>query len=255
MPDAHFGVEDERAIWCAAKVVEYIKPARVVHLGDLLECGPFASWVSHKMSLAKQYDFVKHEIDPARRWIDFLMKHCRLYVQHEGNHEWRVERQAIGSGDFGRAVWDLIRPDRAILGGYDRSRVRWIPYLNTGDVIERYHLAPDLITIHGWTCAENAASVILRKASKYGWSVIYGHTHRDERKTTRGAGDRVLIAESAGCLRTLNPTFTQARGPTDWSQGLTLGYQSEHNRRDWTLYSVNIYKGRAILPDGTEISA
>lgn len=252
-PDTHFGEEDKLSCDLFAKVVEQTKPCRVIQLGDLIEGGPFSGWATHKISLAKNYDFTRNEITPARAWIERILKHTNLYIQHEGNHEYRIERQALGS-DFGQAVWDQIDPRKTILRDYPTSQVRWIPYINSCDLTSHYRVQPNLATIHGWSVANNAADIHLSKAARAGVSVIYGHTHRREEKTTRNPFNGSLImASTPGCLRSLTPAFTQAKGPNDWSLGFGVLFVSRHNPRDWTYYNVPIVKGRAIVPDGREI--
>lgn len=251
-PDTHFGEQDDEACELFVKVVEKVRPWRVIQLGDLLECGPFSGWATHKISLAKDYDFARNEVGPARKWIERILKYTNLYVQHEGNHEYRVERQALGS-TFGSSVWEMIDPRRVILADYPKGQVKWVPYINSNDLTSHYRLQPNLITIHGWSVANNAADIHLAKAARAGMSVIYGHTHRREEKTTRNPfTGELLLASTPGCLRSLTPSFTQAKGPNDWSHGFGVLYVSRHNPRDWTYYNVPIVKGRAIIPDGLE---
>lgn len=252
VPDCHFGEHDEEATDLAAKIIEIYRPHHIAQAGDLLECGPFSSWASHKVQLAREYDFLEKEIKPAKAWLARVIKNCAHYTQLEGNHEYRVERQAIAN-EFGSAVWSMIRPDKVLLSEYGK-KTTWVPYVNDQDITAHVKLAPNLLAVHGWTACQHAAWVHLQKAARAGCSILFGHTHRSEEKTTRHPfTDDLLIAASPGCLRTLRPGFTQAHGPTDWSHGLGFLFKSRRNPRDWTYYNVAIRKGRAILPDGREI--
>ena len=261
LPDTHFGEHDETAVWLAAKIVEATRPGHVIQLGDLLECGPFSAWPSHKVRAAKEYDFETNEVEPAREWIEAVTRNTRRYTQHEGNHEWRVERMAVGYAPMA-AVWRQIDPKRTILNNLrTRAKLDWIPYVGDADITHHAVAVgssrkPRVITIHGWSTAKNAALVHAEKAWRVGTSVVYGHTHQRQEVTSRDwRNDKMLFSMSPGCLRSLAPTFTQAKGPTDWSHGVTLIYASKRDPDDHQAYNVaiNVRKGRAILPDGTEI--
>ena len=260
LPDAHFGEEDRVATELCVKVAEYLKPGHINQLGDLLECGPFSAWPSHKVQAAKEYDFLRHEVEPARDWIRRLVKHTDHYTQHEGNHEFRVERMAVGYRPM-EAVWGLIDPRRTILNEFASNQVSWVPYIGDNDITNHCIVAgtkrkPSVITVHGWSTAANAALVHGHKAWRVGCSLIYGHTHTRQEVTTRDwRTGKMLFSMTPGCLRTLTPSFTQAKGPTDWSHGFTLLYTSQRDAQDHQAYNVaiNVEKCRVILPDGKEL--
>jgi len=193
LPDTHFPEQDEAAVACATKVVRELKPWRIVHLGDLLDGQPFSAHERSKMVLTEGYDWLHMEVRPAQRWIDELLKYCDLFVLHEGNHEHRIERWANKNGDAGRALWGQIRPDHAILGGYNPKQVRWIPYVPDSDITGHYEIAPNLISIHGWSYAIAADRIHLQSAGIGGWSVIFGHTHRAQLATTRNPRTSELL--------------------------------------------------------------
>jgi len=261
LPDTHFGEHEPIATELVVKAVEILKPGHICQGGDLLECGPFSAWPSHKVAAAKEYDFLKHEVEPARDWIRRLVKYTNFYTQMEGNHEFRVERMAVGYRPM-EAVWGLIDPRRTILNEFATNQVAWIPYIGDHDVTNHAVLAgtkkrPTVIAVHGWSTADNAAKVHGQKAWRVGCSLVYNHTHTRQEVTTRDwRTGRMLFSMTPGCLRTLTPSFTQAKGPTDWSHGFTLIYTSKRDPLDHQAYNVaiNVEKARLILPDGTEVS-
>ena len=260
LPDTHFGEHEPVATELCVLVAEALKPGHIVQEGDLLECGPFSAWPSHKVQAAKEYDFLKHEVEPARDWIRRLVKHTNHYTQMEGNHEFRVERMAVGYRPM-EAVWGLIDPRRTILNEFASTDVTWIPYIGDGDITNHAVICgtrrkPTVIAVHGWSTAANAAQVHGSKAWRVGASLIYGHTHTRQEVTTRDwRTGKMLFSMTPGCLRTLTPTFTQAKGPTDWTHGFTLVYTSRRDPQDHQAYnvSINVEKGRVILPDGREL--
>lgn len=251
--DIHFGEHDRRAVLAVDKVIEYLRPWRVVQLGDLRDFAPFSSHLPSGMF--RDYDWERQETKPAEDWAKRQLTYCSKLILLGGNHEHRAERWAAGAGPAGEAVWELINPAR-IANVAEKGRIEYIPYANDRDITSRYHIAPNLVAIHGWTHAKNAAQIHLARASMAGWSVVYGHTHRDQSDTVRcPRTNSPLIAWSPACLRTFSPKWTQPNGPTGWTHAVTLIYQSQSNPRDWTHYNPQIIRGRLVLPDGHEIRA
>jgi len=257
-PDIHFGEHDESAVACIEKAAEWIKPWRWLQQGDALECRPFSSHPAYKISQAGDYDWHHHEVGPYLTHLRNLAKYNSprmKYIQLEGNHEFRVERWCLGAGAVGSALWSTVNPESLIRHASPFKDTEYVRYIDDGDITSRYHLGPNLIVVHGWSFAVNAAQIHLQKAAIQGWSILFGHTHRAQLSTVRQSGtDRLMRAESFGCLRTLDPPFAQGKGPSGWSHGFGLMYQSRRDPLDYVIYHVPICKGRAILPDGHEIS-
>jgi len=251
VPDIHYGEHDPRAMEIVTKAISTLRPWRVVQLGDILDCAPFSTHQAHKIRLAKEYDFAGREVEPARQWIRTVMKYADYFHLLEGNHEYRCERWCLGAGAVGEALWDLVNPRRVLLGDFPKGRVGYTPYIADADISSRCHITKDLVAIHGWSYAEHAAAVHLRKAGLAGWSVVYGHTHRIALVSTRNpATNRMIQAWSPGCLRTFTPHYTQANGPTAWNHGFSLVYVGKHS---WTNYIIPISRGECVLPDGKQI--
>lgn len=249
--DVHFGEEDPVAVECFDRVIEHLRPRRLFQAGDLKEFAPFSAHLP--MHVFKDYDWEAKEVVPAENWVKHKLKHCGTVHLLGGNHEFRPERWAAGMGPQGKALWPRIDP-ALIVPKTDPSRVTYIPYVNDRDITARYEIAPNLIFIHGWTHAKQAATVHLGRAAMAGWSVAFGHVHRHLEDSVRCPRTNVpIVAFSGGCLRSLVPKWTQADGPTSWTHGFSLVYHSQKNPCDWTHYSPYIVNGRVILPDGTEI--
>jgi hypothetical protein len=251
VPDIHFGEDSPEALALVTKTIATLRPWRVVQLGDLLDCAPFSTHQAHKIKLAREYDFRGREVEPARKWIATVLKYADYFHLLEGNHEYRCERWCLGAGLAGESLWEVLNPKSVLLGSQPRGRVGYTPYIADADITSRYHITKDLIAVHGWSTAEHASSVHLRKALVGGWSVVHGHTHRIGLDATRHpVTGRVLQAWSPGCLRTFTPQYTQANGPTRWNHGFSLVYVG---RRSWTNYVIPIQNGEAVLPDGRQV--
>ena len=251
LPDAHFPDADPRAIEAVEKVCEALRPWRVVHLGDLLDCLPFTRHPLHKLKQAQDYDWEGMEIAPARRFIERLKKNCGYYHQLWGNHEERAERWCVGAGNTGEAIWSMINPKVRLLGGFSKDEVGFTPYVSKGDISCHYKIAKDLLAVHGWSFARHASAVHLGKSAMAGCSVVHGHTHRIQVDSARNPlTGRVLKAWSPGCLANLAPEYTQVNGPTSWAHGFSLVYVGKHS---WTDYTIVIDRGYCVLPDGSEV--
>lgn len=250
--DIHFGSEDPLALEVYYKAIEHLKPRRIFQLGDMKDCLPFSSHLP--LRVHQDYDWLNEEIIPAEQFVRKSLTHCGRMHLLGGNHEFWLERWAAGGGAAAEQLWPVIDP--ANITKVDPRRVTYTPYVNDHDLTAHVEIAPNLIAVHGWTAAKQAASIHLARASMAGWSIAFGHTHRHQEDSARCPRTGFpIISFNVACLCSLNPRYTQFNGPTMWTQGLGFVYHSKKNPMDWTHYVPYIHKGRLILPDGHEIRA
>lgn len=169
-------------------------------------------------------------------------------VNFTGNS--RLTRWAIDHGAGAQSLYESINPQYQLSKG--RSNFKYIPYLQTNaPILPCYKITKNLIAVHGWSAARNAASFHLDRAKSV--SVVYGHVHRQQMDSYRDPFTKERrVAFSVGCLSELQPIYMHS--PSSWVWGFGLIWISQSNPRDWTEYILNITeKGRVILPDGTEI--
>jgi predicted phosphodiesterase len=251
VPDMHFPFQDQAAVDVVIKTVELLKPARVVQLGDIVDCAVFSVHGPNDIRDVRADSFLTQEIAPARKFIDQMLKHCKLYVQMAGNHEYRVDRWALRQGPVGLAVHDLVSPEYLLGAGRTKAEFQWVPYTNTASPTSYYSITEHLIAVHGWSFAKNAAQVHLDKARTR--SIIYGHTHRYQTASTRDPfSHEVLKAFSPGTLSVLQPLYFTGGSPTDWVHGFSLIYTSR-NKQKFSEYCVTIDNGSCVLPDSRQI--
>ena len=252
LPDMHVPYHDKRALECAMRVVEYIKPDEVVLLGDGIDC---TAWARHAPKMLKQdkCSYIDTDIKPMNLILDRLQDSTKKLVYISGNHEDWVEKWAANNTPhgIGSAIVSELAPSALLSkksNGRARRRFEWIPY-NT--YLPHYKVAPNLWAVHGWSFAKNAANVHLEKSRTF--SVIYGHSHRaDYASMLLMEDDTMIEAWSDGCLASLKPAYMM-HSPHNWSHGLSIVYHSRKNPLDWTRVQVRIKKGSAILGDGTRI--
>lgn len=261
LPDIHFPHHDESALECVLAIKRRVKPDRIVQLGDALDCGAFSA---HGRASVDDIgaDFLSEEIAPYNTFLDRLQGKARTPLYHlEGNHENRVQRWlANAAGSVAGSIAPLLSVETLLRNRVGesgnprrpRENFTWVPYIGKG-FHSHLRIAPNLLAIHGWSVAQNAAKAHFDKVRNA--SVVHGHTHRAQNYTMRNPlTNDVYHAWSPGCLCDFVPIY-MANSPSDWTHGITLLYQSYTNPSDWSHYNVTIVNGRAILPDGREVAA
>ena len=262
LPDAHFPHQDNEALACVEAAVAVIDPDEIVVLGDWLDAGGFSRHNQWSFDDGT-HSYLADEVAPCNDFLDVLQgRKDRKVVYLEGNHEARVEKFFVNEGRT-RSARDLNRlasPERCLRyridangdPGSKRKHFKWVPYVGKG-VHSHHKIAPDLVAIHGWSFAEDFNRVNEKSAPSV--SVVCGHVHRAASRTTRDSiTGQVKHYWSPGCLSELVPLY-MANSPHNWTHGFTIVYKSRRRPRDWTPEHVVITNGRAILPDGREVSA
>lgn len=250
-PDIHYPQHDPVALEVALKAHAVLRPGRTIQLGDLMDCSGYSSYDGKTLDEMKDYDFMGQEVVPSNKFIDRCLKNTHKYVGMAGNHEYRIERFCITHGIAGASAYHVLSPAYFLGMGRSRKEFHYVPYCSTSDPTSYYRITKDLVAVHGWSFAKNAARVHLDMARSQ--SVVYGHTHRQELVATRDPfSNRVIKAFSPGCLSRLQPMYATGGSPTTWSHGFSLIYVGSTS---WTEYNLTISRGAVVLPDGREIRA
>lgn len=251
IPDIHFPNENKEAVAVMKRSLATLRPNRTVLLGDVLDCGTFSPHISKTLKDLRQANFLEEEIKPANELIDFIQKHTKEETAFiEGNHENFCERWAITHGEGAKSIYNSISPRYQL--SKHRTNFKFIPYIQKSDPgFAYYKITSNLVAVHGWSFAKNAAAVHLEKSR--GYSVVFGHTHRQQSDANRNPFTKLRsVAFSVGCLSELQPTYMHS--PNDWIHGFGLIYVSQSNPTEFTEYALTINNGRVILPDGSEIN-
>jgi predicted phosphodiesterase len=254
LPDAHYPYQDPGAMGCVAHVAEVWQPDRVIVLGDWLDAAAFSTHAPLAPE-ERAVSFLRDEVAPCNAMLDHLQRYSRQLIYLEGNHEHRVERHSAVSV-LGADMMSLASPEvllRRRVGadgepGEQRKRFTYVPYLGR-DGHSHWRVTQDLIAVHGWTHAQNAAAVHAAKARSV--SIVFGHVHRAQSVTTRDPlTNKLHHSWSPGCLCRLNPLY-MASSPTDWAHGFSMVFAG---RSSWSAYTVPIHPGGwCVLPDGQEV--
>lgn len=250
-PDIHFGAEDKTALAVAMKAHAHLRPGHTIQLGDMLDCDVFSSHGRRSIDEMRITSYFEDEVSPARNFIKQCLENSNHIQLLEGNHENRIERWCANAGLLGITLYDAINPKDTLLEGMPKGRVGWTPYVNTREPTSFYRIAEDLVAVHGWSAAKQAAQVHLDAARTS--SVVFGHTHRHQVATTRDSfSGRIYKSFNPGTLSRLQPIYMHGGKPTEWTHGFALIYVGADS---WTEYCVTINRDICVLPDGTQIRA
>jgi hypothetical protein len=212
LPDRHFGLHDEdpipwRATEVAMRAIEYLSADETVVLGDWLDGASCSSHAASSMREMLHQGYMETEVRPCQEALDRIQATSKRLVYLEGNHEQRVLRWAlsqISRGPIGDVVQSLA--PRELLArtasGKARKNFTWVSYIGP---LPRYNIAPNLIAIHGWSCAANAAKAHLDKARSS--SVVHGHCLPRDYEVCTTAG---WVALSAITTEHVALTYTPA---------------------------------------------
>ena len=240
-PDIHFPDHDPDALAVAEAAQREFKPDHTIVGNDLLQATAFSKFGNQTIGEAIAMDFKETELDPANAYLDRIQKHTKFTHFQEGNHDAHIERWAATHGKGSVSVYSLISPQVNLSAGRDDFL-----YYRQGENVQ---LHEKLICVHGWSYSIHCASVHRRKSPNQ--SVIFNHAHRMQSDTlTYPATDMPTTAMCAGCLCKRKPMYKHDGNPTGWTHGFWVAYVG---KSDFTMYSVPINKGRAILPSGKEV--
>lgn len=246
--DIHWVYRHEEALEVAKRAHKAFKPDWTCIGGDLFSYDAFSSYAPRSMRDVQETscDWETYEKEPVIEFVDWVQQNTKdktIYI--EGNHEQRIDRWAANSGPAGNALYSMLSPRKFL-----RKGRKQFSYVNYSEDFEKSYakLHKNLVVIHGWTTAKHAAAKTLDHAKSK--SVLFHHTHRIQSDTRRDpfTGD-TITAKSSGCLCKFQPMYC-ANKPTEWAHGFWVAFIGSNSH---TFYVVEIKKGKAVMPDGTEV--
>lgn len=241
-PDMHIPDQDEEAVAVAEAAQREFRPDYSIVGNDLLQATPFSRFGNQTIKEAVGEDFQETELNPANAHIDRVQKYTKIEtIFQEGNHDAHIERWAAQHSKGSMSIFSLISPEANLSKGRKNFR-----YVKQGEAVQ---LHPNLICVHGWSYSVHCAAAHRRKSPLQ--SVVFNHAHRRQSDTlTYPSAEMPTEAMCAGCLCHRMPMYKHDGNPTGWTHGFWVAYVG---KQDFTIYSVPINKGRAILPNGKEI--
>jgi predicted phosphodiesterase len=169
LPDIHLPYEDKYAIDSVLTMIDAVKPARVVQVGDLLDMKAPARW--SKGTAAEYCNSVREEADAGVEFWTRLRQAAgdAELVWVTGNHEDRL-RNYVNA--YAPALRDIV-PSTAELMKLDSFGVKYPKQ-------QPWTVAPGVSCIHGKMLAPHAGFSARKELLRHNpdRGIVQGHTHR-----------------------------------------------------------------------------
>ena len=236
-PDIHFPHEDKKALACALKVLEYVKPYGFLLLGDFAEGESVSHWQWAKKKrppLEIQLESVDREIELVNAGLDKIDASCKKAgvkkkILTMGNHE----------------VWyDNLVLENPFLKEYKAHRAFKIE--KRGYVWHEYGKYVKILNSKLWAYHGGHYMGVNHPRShlqNLGINVLYGHTH-DSLKSVVTHMDGAKMAYSMGCLCKMEKEFLKNR-KTNWTHN--VGVLDIFSNGNFNLNTLTIINGYTSL--------
>lgn len=230
LSDLHVPFHDEAVVDAAVRLIEDVRPHRVVLNGDVADFFQLSRFNTGR----EREDQLQEEIDAAnaiRRRVREAAPDATL-DETEGNHDNRVQ-------SFVRSHAKALGSLRAL---HPRELFHWRELDIRGHPGAGFLLRRWFLVKHGDVVRSDAMATAKAELLKAGLSGVSGHTHR--LGTYRRAAYRQLQWTEQGCMCRLEPDYVV--GPPNWTQGIAVG---EFSRRQETfaVHEVPFVDGRLRL--------
>ncbi len=236
-PDIHFPHHDERALSCALKVLEYLKPSAFLCLGDFAEGASVSHWQWSKKKrppLEYQLPSIIEEIDAVNEGLDRIDQACKKAkvkkkIMTMGNHELWFDNFVEENPYLTK--YGAMKAFRIKERGYDAY-----PY---GKYIKI--LGSKMYAYHGghYSGINHTRSHVMN----LGVNIIYGHTH-DSMKSVVTHLTGAKMAYSMGCLCKMEKEFLKNR-QTNWTHN--VGVLDIYNDGNFNLNVLTIINGKTTI--------
>lgn len=264
IPDIHSYQRDKKAFNAMMKALPHLAKiynvTKFVQLGDALEVGEAST---HPKSSI--YERVPSYLDEIT-WVvdDFwkpAMRACpdanfyALMGNHENRWDKKIAKQLMAKNlitqDYAQQMYQEYMPTDI----YEDMGIHVTPYGNESVGEGILELIPKkLLAIHGWSFSKHSSATHLGQLQG-AYSIVYGHTHRDQSHTVRNPVTRARVqAYSFGAIA--KPEMKWHGGnPNDHVLGFGLVNVYGEN---FNMHSLAIHIGEddsrtLILPDGKVI--
>lgn len=248
IPDSHGDSICRPAAAAMLADIKRLNPDEIIMLGDALDCGGFLAQHHTLGYVAESERTFEADVKACNEFLDLLQNTAKsasiTYI--EGNHESRIEKwcitAALRNARDARFLLDRFGPE-AVLSLKNRG----IKYIKTS---ERYDDLPIPGTIRRGKCyfthgIGHGKHATHQHVTRFGASVVHGHTHRAQSSIIRLVDGGVVGAWCPGTLSQLQP-FYMHTSITDWSHG--YGVQFVQSSGEFMHINVPIVNGQSMLP-------
>jgi hypothetical protein len=246
VPDTHGAYLDPQAFGAFLNDLEILRPRRITHLGDSLDCGGFlAQHFTLGFVPQTAYTFEDDVAAANGIWDEIQRRATHADTELiEGNHELRIEKwiikQTLSHPRDAEYFRRMFSPE--LVMNLEKRGVRYVKRSESYDGLK----VPGTIDLgnclarHGTAVGKYAAQ---RTVEQFGCNVVFGHTHRMAMAMKENSGG-VAYAWSFGCLCKLQPLYYDTN-PTDWAHG--YGFQVVKPDSGFLTIQVPIIDGKSYL--------
>lgn len=247
--DSHGAYQDETAIKAFLNDLRILRPNRIVHLGDALDCGGFLS--SHEvLGVVPELD-VSFEDDcaAANQFLDAIQSIVPQGTQFdllEGNHEGRISRwvakQVLANAQNAKYLLGMVGPE--IVLNVKKRGIRYVKrdqYYDGLSISGTIRLSPRIVAQHGESVSGRQS--IYRQLERMGESVVFGHTHRLGTLYSENLHGQ-MAGINSGCLCQRRPVYGLTK-VTDWTHGYIVNIVEPGH--GFFAFPVPIVKGKSYL--------
>jgi hypothetical protein len=246
VPDTHGAHIDKHAFRAFLDDLDILRPARVIHLGDAIDCGGFLA-MHHTLGFVPQteYTFEDDAASANGQWDEIQKRAPDAACDYiEGNHELRIERwvidKTIRNPRDAAYLRRMFSPEIVL-----HLEERGIRYIRRSECYDGLKV-PGTIDLkgclarHGTAVGKYAAH---RTVEQFGTNVTFGHTHRMA-MASKESSHGISYGWSFGCLCRLQPLYYDTN-PTDWAHG--YGVQVVKPGIGFITLQVPIIDGKSFL--------
>lgn len=238
-------LHDMDAINVVTKVIQDVRPNRIIMLGDMLD---LPDWSTHFVHSPEFFFTTQQSIDFLASWISELRPYCEEMVYIEGNHEKRMIDSIIKNTIQAYGIREANKPDTPpvlsvpYILGLEKLGVKYVGDYPHGE----FYINDNLVCIHGHKVGAKSGQSVTKMLDSPRVSMITGHVHRLEmaHKTVWTHGKpKFYQALSLGTLAKLNGIVPAASTRHNWQQGFGI---VEYDEERFQVDSIGIYDGKAI---------
>lgn len=227
--DVHIeqGVELDDSYKLFKKIVQKIKPTKVICGGDMADFSYISRWVEGLPGL-QEGKRLKEDFDSIDNEIKFFKKYSKEFIYVEGNHEARI-RKYLEKNPVLKGMLSLEEI-------CNRNAVSYIATEN-----QPYKLLDDLYIAHGLSFNKYFSCWTVERMNE---NIITFHTHRTQSYSTSYPTGRVVTGYGIGCLCNTNPQYLAGQRIS----GHTNSFAILHiDGTQWQIDTISIKNGSCIV--------
>jgi predicted transcriptional regulator len=254
--DMHFGVHCPKTLNIFYKVVEELKPNKIILNGDTLDLLAVSKYTKDP----RYTHTIMDEINAFHEFLkiihDITANYNTEILETNGNHSgngiegrwWRYFSTSKEIVQILEIPWlrESLSYTSAFYPKWDWSRLKLVEADNQNPSMVQ--LPGELFVFHSDIARKSAGMSAIGNLEKHGVSTITNHTHRMGSSMKRAPkfgtkSEKLYKNYENGCACILNPTYVTS---ANWQNGFSIVHYSENNNMSH-VETIEIEDGKAIV--------